>query len=121
MDNYLTARERTTLRRFVVCGSAEGGKSTLIGRLLSDAKTVFDDQFSVSGASTADAAIVVADVANGLLPQTRRHIYIVSLLGIRHTVLVVNKMDLLGYPEERFREIEADCHRFANRLGIPHV
>jgi bifunctional enzyme CysN/CysC len=75
----------------------------------------------VTGASTADAAILLVDAAKGLLTQTRRHSYVVSLLGIRHTVFAVNKMDLPGYSEERFRDIEADCHHFAERLGIPHV
>jgi bifunctional enzyme CysN/CysC len=185
MDDHLTPRERKPLLRFVICGSVEDGKSTLIGRLLCDAKAVSDDRLSVppeeskrlgahgnaldftlladvssaereqrittdaayrffsserrkfvvadtpghdqytrnavTGASTADAAILVIDVAKGLLTQTRRHSHIVSLLGIRHTLFAVNKMDLLGYSEERFRDLEADCRHFANGLGIPHV
>ena len=62
----------------------------------------------VTGASTADCAVILVDAEKGLLTQTRRHSYLVSLLGIRHVAVAVNKMDLVGYSEERFREIEAE-------------
>ena len=69
----------------------------------------------VTGASTADCAVVLIDARKGVLTQTRRHSYLVSLLGIRHVVLAVNKMDLVDYSQERFEEIEADYRVFAGR------
>ena len=75
----------------------------------------------ISGASTADAAIVVVDARNGVLPQTRRHSYLASLLGIRHIALAVNKMDLADYSETRCREIEIQYREFAERIGISDV
>ena len=74
-----------------------------------------------TGASTADLAIVLVDARKGLLTQTRRHSYIVSLLGIRHVLLAVNKMDLVGYDEAVFDDIVAGYRKVANRLGIPDV
>jgi bifunctional enzyme CysN/CysC len=62
----------------------------------------------VTGASTADCAVILVDAEKGLLTQTRRHSFLVSLLGIRHVALAVNKMDLIGWSEERFHELEAD-------------
>jgi bifunctional enzyme CysN/CysC len=75
----------------------------------------------VTGASTADAAILLVDARKGILTQTRRHSYLVSLIGIRHLALAVNKMDLVGFSQERFREIEADYLDFARQIGSPHV
>jgi len=74
-----------------------------------------------TGASTADVAVVLVDARKGLLTQTRRHSYIVSLLGIRHVVLAVNKMDLVGYDQAVFDEIVAGYRELAAQLGIPHV
>ena len=74
-----------------------------------------------TGASTADLAIVLVDARKGLLTQTRRHSYIVSLLGIRHVVLAVTKMDLVDYSQERFDEIVAGYRELAATLGIPNV
>ena len=74
-----------------------------------------------TGASTADVAIVLVDARKGLLTQTRRHSYIVSLLGIRHVVLAVNKMDLVNYSQARFDEIVAAYRALADSLGIEHV
>ncbi|MEO6154480.1 MAG: sulfate adenylyltransferase subunit CysN [Thermomonas sp.] len=74
-----------------------------------------------TGASTADLAIVLIDARKGLLTQTRRHSYIVSLLGIRHVVLAVNKMDLVDYSQARFDEIVASYRALAESLGIAHV
>jgi sulfate adenylyltransferase large subunit len=71
----------------------------------------------VTGASTADAAIVLVDARKGVLEQTKRHAYLSSLLGIRHVVLAVNKMDLVDWDEETFDAIVADFHAFAGRLG----
>src|SRR4051812_43721817 len=62
----------------------------------------------VTGASTADCAVILVDARKGVLTQTRRHSYLVSLLGIRQVVVAVNKMDLVGYSEERFGEIQRD-------------
>jgi bifunctional enzyme CysN/CysC len=75
----------------------------------------------VTGASTADAAILLVDARKGLLTQTRRHSYLVSLIGIRHVALAVNKMDLVDYSEERFREIEAHYLAFAKQVGSTDV
>jgi len=72
----------------------------------------------VTGASTADAALVLVDARNGIVEQSRRHASIAALLGIRHAIACVNKMDLVDFSEERFREIEADFVAMAERLGI---
>ncbi len=74
-----------------------------------------------TGASTADLAIVLVDARKGLLTQTRRHSYIVSLLGIRHVVLAVNKMDLVDYDETIFAKIVDDYRALAAQLGITQV
>ena len=73
----------------------------------------------VTGASTAEAAIVLIDARNGILEQSRRHAYISALLGIRHLVACVNKMDLVDWDEARFREIERGFREIAERLGVP--
>ena len=74
-----------------------------------------------TGASTADLAVVLVDARKGLLAQTRRHSYIVSLLGIRHVVLAVNKMDLVGYDPAVYEDIAAGYRALATQLGIPDV
>jgi sulfate adenylyltransferase large subunit len=174
---------RKGLLRFTTAGSVDDGKSTMIGRLLYDAKSVYEDQlrsvqnsrinradgpidfslltdglraereqgitidvayryFStakrkfiiadtpgheqytrnmVTGASTADAAIILIDARKGLLAQSRRHTYLASLLGIQHVIAAVNKMDLVEYRENVFREIASDFKAFAGRLGVPNV
>ena len=73
----------------------------------------------VTGASTADVAVILVDARKGVLTQTRRHSYLVSLLGIRHVVLVVNKMDLVDYSAEVFQRIEGEYRAFATQLGLP--
>jgi len=75
----------------------------------------------VTGASTADAAILLVDARKGVLTQTRRHSYLVSLIGIRHVALAVNKMDLVDYSEQRFHEIETQFRDFARKIGIADV
>ncbi len=75
----------------------------------------------VTGASTADVAVILIDARQGLLPQTRRHSYLVSLLGIRRVLVAVNKMDLMGYSEEVFNRIEADYRAFAEQLGLSDI
>jgi bifunctional enzyme CysN/CysC len=75
----------------------------------------------VTGASTADAAIILVDARNGVLTQTRRHSYLASLLGIRHVALAINKMDLVDYSEARCREIEAEYRTFGHQIGLSDV
>jgi bifunctional enzyme CysN/CysC len=74
-----------------------------------------------TGASSADLAVVLIDARKGVITQTRRHSSIIGLLGIRHVVLAVNKMDLVGFDEDRFTEIAAEYREMATRLGIHHV
>jgi bifunctional enzyme CysN/CysC len=74
-----------------------------------------------TGASTADLAVLLVDARKGLLTQTHRHSFIVSLLGIRDVVLAVNKMDLVGWDQATFEEIAADYRELAGRIGIPNV
>src|SRR5258706_7816566 len=75
----------------------------------------------VTGASTADAAIILVDARNGVLTQTRRHTYLVSLLGIRHVVVAINKMDLVDYSQARWQEVESDYRDFAKRIGLADI
>jgi len=75
----------------------------------------------VTGASTADLAVILIDARKGVLTQTRRHSYLVQLMGIRHLVLAVNKMDLVGWSQSRFDEIVADYRAFAAEIGAAHV
>ena len=85
------------------------------------ADTPGHEQFTrnmATGASNADLAIVLVDARKGLLTQTHRHSIIVSLLGVRHVVLAVNKIDLVDYSESVFRRIEADYRKFAETLGF---
>jgi bifunctional enzyme CysN/CysC len=174
------ASEPAELLRLATAGSVDDGKSTLIGRLLVDAKGVFEDQLEalsrssvaddgapdlaqitdglraereqgitidvayrffatparsfiiadtpghvrytrnmVTGASTAEAALVLVDARNGIVEQSRRHTYLSSLLGIRHVIACVNKMDLVDWSEDRFREIESEFGALAAQLEIP--
>ncbi len=168
------------LLRFATAGSVDDGKSTLIGRLLYDSKSIFEDQLEsvadasermglegtnlalltdglraereqgitidvayryfatprrkfiiadtpghvqytrnmVTGASTADLAIVLIDARKGVLEQSRRHAFIASLLRIPHLVLAVNKMDLVDYDQGRFDEIVAEFSSFAAKLDV---
>ncbi|SDW35599.1 bifunctional enzyme CysN/CysC [Amycolatopsis xylanica] len=168
------------LLRLATAGSVDDGKSTLIGRLLFDSKTVFEDQLAaverasrdrgedypnlalltdglraereqgitidvahryfatpkrkfiiadtpghvqytrnmVTGASTADLALILIDARKGVVEQSRRHAFLASLLGIRHLVLCVNKMDLVDWSQERFVEIHEEFRRFAMKLDV---
>ena len=169
IEEFLLGERNKDLLRFSTAGSVDDGKSTLIGRLLYDTQSVYEDQvrsiegkgttapgqidfalltdglraereqgitidaayryFSTAkrkfiiadtpgheqytrnmatGASTADAAIVLIDASKGVLIQSRRHAYIASLLRVRHVIVAVNKMDLIGYDETAFRAIEKD-------------
>ena len=168
------------LLRFATAGSVDDGKSTLIGRLLYDSKSIFEDQLEavertsesmgteytnlalltdglraereqgitidvayryfatprrkfiiadtpghiqytrnmVTGASTADVALVLVDARKGLVEQSRRHAFLASLLRIPHLVLCVNKMDLVDWSQERFEEIRNEFRTFAAKLDI---
>ena len=75
----------------------------------------------VTGASTADLAVLLVDARAGLTVQTRRHAYLVSLMGLRHVVLAINKMDLLGYDEQRFLAIQSDFARYVAKLGVETI
>ncbi len=185
IEAYLALQQKKEILRFLTAGSVDDGKSTLIGRLLHDANTVYDDQLAAlhkdsakkssaggaidysllvdglisereqgitidvayryfatekrkfiiadtpgheqytrnmaTGASTADLAVILVDARTGVLPQTRRHSFIASLLGIRHVVVAVNKMDLVGYDEAVFSRIAADYAAFAAQLGLHDV
>ncbi|WP_430335152.1 sulfate adenylyltransferase subunit CysN [Rhodococcus sp. ACT016] len=75
----------------------------------------------VTGASTAELAVILIDARKGVLTQTRRHSYLVSLLGIRHVVLAVNKLDLVDYSQEVFERIADEYNSFAAEIGLEHV
>ena len=171
------------LLRFLTCGSVDDGKSTLIGRLLVDTRSVLADALQaiertsrrrglaavdlslltdglqaereqgitidvayryfstaarkyiiadapgheqytrnmVTAASTADLAIILVDARKGVLTQTLRHSYIAHRVGIAHLVVAVNKMDLVGWSQERFDHIVAEYRAFAHKLGIEDV
>lgn len=171
------------LLKFVTAGSVDDGKSTLIGRLLYDTKSIFEDTLEqmesssekrgdahtnlalltdglkdereqgitidvayryfatpkrkfiladtpghvqytrnmVTGASNADLAIIMVDARHGVVEQTRRHSFIVSLLGIKHAVVAINKMDLVEYKEEVFEKIRKDFLDFTTRINIPDL
>lgn len=171
------------LLRFTTAGSVDDGKSTLIGRLLYDCKSIFEDQLHavendsrrlnrsepdlalltdglkaereqgitidvayryfatprrrfiiadtpgheqytrnmVTGASTANLAIILVDARQGVLTQSRRHGFIASLLGIPHIILAVNKMDLVDYSQAVFEQIKEDYTQFASRLRMTEL
>lgn len=185
VESYLRSQENKDLLRFITCGSVDDGKSTLIGRLLYEAKMLFEDQLSAleqdsrkmgtqggnldfallvdglaaereqgitidvayrafttdkrrfivadtpgheqytrnmaTGASTAELAVILMDARKGVLTQTRRHSFICRLVGIRHIVVAVNKMDLIDFDAGVFRRIEEDYRSFARSLGIEDI
>jgi len=184
MEEFLAMNEKKDLLRFSTAGSIDDGKSTLIGRLLHDSKSVYEDQISsvrkasrekesdeqidfalltdglkaereqmitidvayryfstprrkfiiadtpgheqytrnmATGASTANLAVVLVDAKGGIKPQTKRHAFISSLLGVPHIVLAVNKMDLVGYDQSVFEAIKSEFSYFAGRLGVQDV
>src|SRR5215475_5367130 len=75
----------------------------------------------ITGASTADLAVILIDARNGVQTQTRRHSYLVSLIGIRHVVLAINKMDLVSYSQDVFERIVAEYRAFAEKIGLSSV
>lgn len=171
------------LLRFSTAGSVDDGKSTLIGRLLFDSKSIFEDQLEqvtetskrrgatevdlalltdglkdereqgitidvayryfatpkrkfiiadtpghiqytrnmVTGASTANVALILIDARKGVIEQTCRHSIIASLLQIPHLIVCINKMDLVDYDQARFEEIKSDFEKFASKLDVQDV
>lgn len=171
------------LLRFTTAGSVDDGKSTLIGRLLYDSKSIFEDQMEaieessknkgddytnlalltdglsaereqgitidvayryfstpkrkfiiadtpghiqytrnmVTGASTANLAIILVDARHGVIEQTCRHSFLASLLGIKHLVVCVNKMDLVDYSEKSFDKVVQDYKEFSSKLDVPDI
>ena len=169
--------------RFATAGSVDDGKSTLIGRLLYDSKSIFEDQMEavertsekmgseyvnlalltdglraereqgitidvayryfatpkrkfiiadtpghiqytrnmVTGASTADLALILVDARNGVIEQSKRHSFIASLLRIPHIVVCVNKMDLVDYDKDTFEKVKEQFRDFAMRLDVPDL
>lgn len=75
----------------------------------------------ITGASTADLAVILIDARKGVLVQTRRHSYLVRLIGIRHVVVAINKMDLVDYSEPVFRRIESEYRAFAHQIGLENI
>ena len=182
IEEFLAAEQQKDLLRFTTAGSVDDGKSTLIGRLLYDSRSVYEDQIKavtrshmgdaasidfaqltdglraereqgitidvayrffatpkrkfiiadtpgheqytrnmVTGASTAELAIVLVDARKGILTQSRRHAFIASLLGIRHVVAAINKMDLVDFSEEVFAQHQRDLLELAEKLEIPDL
>jgi len=175
--------DNNQLLRFTTAGSVDDGKSTLIGRLLYDSKSIFEDQLSavektsqqkgidgvdlalftdglkdereqgitidvayryfttpkrkfiiadtpghieytrnmVTGASTANAAVILIDARHGVIEQTKRHAYIASLLQIPHILVCINKMDLVDYSEEVYNKIVKQFEDFSSKLYIKDV
>lgn len=175
--------ESNQLLRFTTAGSVDDGKSTLIGRLLYDSKSIFEDQLAsveatskrrghegidlalftdglkdereqgitidvayryfttpkrkfiiadtpghiqytrnmVTGASTANAALILIDARHGVIEQTKRHAFIASLLQIPHMIVCVNKMDLVNYSEETYTKIVAHFEEFSSKLDVKDV
>jgi sulfate adenylyltransferase subunit 1 len=173
----------TELLRFTTAGSVDDGKSTLIGRLLYDSKSIFEDQYEtikatserrgeegvnlalltdglksereqgitidvayryfatpkrkfiiadtpghiqytrnmVTGASTANVALILIDARHGVAEQTRRHAIIASLLQIPHLVVCINKMDLVDFSQDVYNNIQSDFEKFASKLDINDV
>ena len=117
--------------RFVICGSVDEGKSALIDRLLHESKKIVEDQLvtwtadskqdTLTEASSADLAVILVDGRRGVLTETRRHSYLVSLLGIRRVVVAVNRMDLVGYSEQVYFDIEREYREFSTRIGVTGV
>ncbi len=175
--------QHTELLRFTTAGSVDDGKSTLIGRLLYDSKSIFEDQYEairatserrgeegvnlalltdglkaereqgitidvayryfatpkrkfiiadtpghiqytrnmVTGASTANVALILVDARQGIVEQTRRHAFIASLLQIPHLVLCINKMDLIGYDQAEYDRIKEEFAQFSYKLDVRDV
>ncbi len=111
-------RHGTKALRFNLCGGVGDGKRTLIDRLLRESKLLSDDRFVPID---SDAAVILVDARHGVSTQTRRHSVLLALIGIRHVVLGVNKMDLVDHSQSSFEAIVADYSAFAARIGITEV
>ena len=134
---YLKQSERKGMLRFITCGAVGGGKTTLIGQLLNASHLALDNQPAtdegdskkleqhtrdmITGAATVEVAVILIDAHRGMMPQIRRHSYLASLIGIRKIVLAVNKMDLLDYSEEKFKQIVSDYREFAAQIGLENI
>lgn len=105
--------------RLRTCGTSEAGKRTLISRLLQEPGHHIVD--APRGTSMADVLMLLVDAQLGVGTQTRRHAHLVSLLGIQHVIVAVNKMDLVGYDRQVFDAIHASFHDLAQRLGLDQV
>lgn len=185
VSSFIESQENLSLLRFITCGSVDDGKSTLIGRMLFEAQTLFEDQIQIlkndskkhgtqgseidyallvdglsaereqgitidvayrffstykrrfivadtpgheqytrnmiTGASTADVAIILIDARKGLLEQTKRHSFLTSLVGIKNIIIAVNKMDLIDFNQEAYNEIIADYKEFAENLNYSNI
>ncbi len=136
---YLNERDAKSVVRVIACGSAGDGTSTLIGslprgsgalpdstprRMLVVADTSEHEHRTrnlVSGASTADCALIVIDATNGALSRTQRHAFLAAVLGIRHAVIAVTKLDLVDFSEHVFRDLERAYSTVATELGLENV
>ncbi len=122
--------------RFVICAGAGAGTRTLIGALRDHSASPAPEQFvwlgndpqssgaraeNLATAATADCAVILIDAGSGISDQTRSQIQLAALLGVGEAVLVVNKMDLVGYAEDRFAEIERGCTELADRFGLGQI
>ena len=183
LEDLLIKNEKSDLLRFATAGSVDDGKSTLIGRLLHDSKSIFEDQLDAikkfsalnrdqeidyslvtdglksereqgitidvayryfstpkrrfiiadtpgheqytrnmaTGASTASLALILIDAKNGVTTQTKRHSFISALLGTKHFVVAINKMDLVDYSEDVFNRIVEDYQAFSDKLAIESI
>ena len=113
----------TNMPPVLTCGAPGSGKATLLSHLAGAGPFVpaTDTQTLVTGAAKADLALVVIDAAEGIRPETRRHAYLAQLLGLKHIVLVITKMDLVDYAQARFEAILSDSDALAMELGIEKI
>lgn len=104
---------------FSTAGSVDDGKSTLIGRLLYDGKSIFEDH--TQSVKDASSAIVLIDARIGIVEQTKRHAYIASLLQIPNVILAINKMDLVNFSEEVYNSIKSEFEKIAVILKLKKI
>jgi len=185
VDDFIHSQENLSLLRFITCGSVDDGKSTLIGRILFESQTLFENQIKelkndskkhgtqgedidyallvdglsaereqgitidvayrffstnkrkfivadtpgheqytrnmVTGASTADVAVILIDARKGVLEQTKRHSFLTSLVGIKKVVIAVNKMDLINYDQDKYEAIINTYKDFAKKLNFDSI
>ena len=185
VDDFIHSQENLSLLRFITCGSVDDGKSTLIGRILFESKTLFDNQINelkndskkhgtqganidyallvdglsaereqgitidvayrffstnkrkfivadtpgheqytrnmVTGASTADVAVILIDARKGVLEQTKRHSFLTSLVGIKTVIIAINKMDLINYEKDKYELIIKTYKDFAKKLNFDSI